>query len=100
MYAELMSINMYSTLCYCTFSVADRTVFIWDTKDLTQKDRKSLRINIEFDYATLVKWSPDSKAFIINKFNENAVEVYKVEKKKDGWLQASKALTFPKVCLV
>lgn len=45
----------------------------------------------------MVKWSPDSKAFIISKFNENAVEVYKVEKKKDGWLQASKALTFPKV---
>ncbi|KAJ8965115.1 hypothetical protein NQ314_004340 [Rhamnusium bicolor] len=74
----------------------NRAVFIWDIKDLTQKDRKSLRINIDFDYATLVKWSPDSKAFIINKFNENVVEVYKVEKKKDGWLNASKVLTFPK----
>lgn len=79
--------------------VADRTVFLWDTKDLSQRDRKSLRINIDFDYATMVKWSPDSKAFIISKFNENTVEVYKVEKKKDGWLQASKALTFPKVSL-
>ncbi|KAG5891305.1 hypothetical protein JTB14_002866 [Gonioctena quinquepunctata] len=75
----------------------NRAVFIWDTKDLSQKERKSLRINIDFDFATLIKWSPDSKAIIINKFNENAVEVYKVEKKKDGWLQASKALTFPKV---
>ncbi|KAJ8979981.1 hypothetical protein NQ317_013730 [Molorchus minor] len=74
----------------------NRAVFIWDTKDLTQKDRRSLRINIEFDYATMVKWSPDSKAFIINRYNENALEVYKVEKKKDGWLQATKALTFPK----
>lgn len=45
----------------------------------------------------MVKWSPDSKAFIISKFNENTVEAYKVEKKKDGWLQATKALTFPKV---
>ncbi|KAJ8922903.1 hypothetical protein NQ315_001445 [Exocentrus adspersus] len=84
----------YSKLKF--FSISDRTVFIWDTKDLTQKERKSLRVNIEFDYATLVKWSPDSKAFVINKFNENTVEVYKVEKKKDGWLQTSKALTFPK----
>lgn len=56
-----------------------------------------MRVNIDFDYATLVKWSPDSKAFIISKYSENVVEVYKVEKKKDGWLQASKALTFPKV---
>lgn len=45
----------------------------------------------------MVRWSPDSKAFIISKYSENTVEVYKVDKKKDGWLQASKALTFPKV---
>ncbi|XP_025831843.1 transducin beta-like protein 2 [Agrilus planipennis] len=79
------------------FTNADRTVLLWDTKDLTQKEHKSLRINVEFDYATFVKWSPDSKAFIINKFNDNTLEVYKVEKKKDGWLgPAVKAVTFPK----
>ncbi|CAG9856702.1 unnamed protein product [Phyllotreta striolata] len=71
-------------------------VFIWDTKDLTQKDRKSVRVNIKFDHATHVKFSPDSKAFIINKYSDNTVEVYKVEKKKDGWLTASQAFTFPK----
>ncbi|XP_057659112.1 transducin beta-like protein 2 isoform X3 [Diorhabda carinulata] len=71
-------------------------VFLWDTKNFALKDRKSLRVNIEFDHATSVKWSPDSKAFIISKFNENTVEVYKVDKKKDGWLTASKAFTFPK----
>jgi hypothetical protein len=55
-------------------------------------------VNIEFDHPTFVKWSPDSKAFIVHKFNENAIEVYKVEKKKDGWLgHSTKALTFPKV---
>ncbi|KAH1015728.1 hypothetical protein HUJ04_007070 [Dendroctonus ponderosae] len=75
---------------------ADRTVFIWDTKELVNKDRKSLRVNIDFDYATHVKWSPDCKAFVIHKFNENCLEVYKVDKKKDGWLTASKAVTFPK----
>lgn len=79
---------------------ADRTVFLWEAKDLSNKDRKSLRINVEFDYATHVKWSPDCKAFIIHKFNENCLEVYKVEKKKDGWLTASKAVTFPKVSMV
>ncbi|CAG9767198.1 unnamed protein product [Ceutorhynchus assimilis] len=74
----------------------DRTVFIWGAKELANKDRKSLRVNIEFDYATHVKWSPDCKAFIIHRFNENCLEVYKVDKKKDGWLTASKAVTFPK----
>ncbi|KAJ3657265.1 hypothetical protein Zmor_016277 [Zophobas morio] len=77
--------------------IIDRAVLLWDSKDLTQKDIKSLRVNIEFDHPTFVKWSPDSKAFIIHKFNENAIEVYKIEKKKDGWLgHATKALTFPK----
>ncbi|XP_022916891.1 transducin beta-like protein 2 isoform X5 [Onthophagus taurus] len=75
----------------------DRTVILWDIKDINQKDRKSLRVNIEFDYPTFVKWSPDNKAFLITKYNENTVEVYKLEKKKDGWLsQPSKAATFDK----
>lgn len=78
--------------------VTDRAVIIWDSRDLTQKDIKSIRINIDFDYPTFVTWSPDSKAFIINKAHENNIEVYKIEKKKDGWLgQATKALSFPKV---
>lgn len=92
----ILDMDFSSNGKYLTSCGDDRAVFIWDTKDLTQKDRKSLRVNIEFDYATSVKWSPDSKAFIINKFNENVLEVYKVEKKKDGWLHAAKALTFPK----
>jgi hypothetical protein len=57
-----------------------------------------LRINIEFDHARFVKWSPDCKAFIIHKNAERVVEVYKVAKKPDGWISGvTKALTFPKV---
>ncbi|XP_074036178.1 transducin beta-like protein 2 isoform X4 [Leptinotarsa decemlineata] len=93
----ILDMDFSSNGKYLTSCGDDRAVFIWETKDLTQRERKSLRINIEFDFATLIKWSPDSKAFIINKFNENTIEVYKVEKKKDGWLQASKALSFPKI---
>ncbi|KAF5270605.1 hypothetical protein FQA39_LY01343 [Lamprigera yunnana] len=75
-----------------------QTVLLWNSKDLKRKDHKSLRINLEFDYATIVKWSPDSKAFLIHKFNGNCVEVYKIEKKADGYIgSAVKVLTFPKV---
>ncbi|KAF4524257.1 hypothetical protein B566_EDAN008805 [Ephemera danica] len=75
-----------------------RTVFIWNTKDFTQKDHKSLRINVEYDHAKFIKWSPDSKAFIIHKGVENVVEVYKLSKKTDGsgFSGATKAITFPK----
>nr|CAH7755892.1 unnamed protein product [Callosobruchus chinensis] len=73
---------------YLASCADDRAVFIFEVKDLTQKDKRSLRVNIDFDFATHVKWSPDSKAVIIHKSHENVLEVYKVEKKKDGWLQA------------
>ncbi|KAJ1530546.1 hypothetical protein ONE63_005434 [Megalurothrips usitatus] len=75
----------------------DRTVLLWSAKHLDQKEHKNLRVNVEFDHGTLVRWSPDSKAFIIFKAVEAAVEVYKVNKKADGWIgTVSKAITFPK----
>ncbi|XP_042211116.1 transducin beta-like protein 2 isoform X2 [Homarus americanus] len=74
----------------------DRTVLIWSTKDFSQKEHKSVRGNIEFDYATRVCWSPDGKAFIVHKALANAMEVYKVTKRPDGTLGNSQvALTFP-----
>lgn len=80
-----------------SFLFPDRTVLIWEAKHLDQKDHRSLRINIEYDHGLFIKWSPDSKAFIIYKSHESAIEVYKIEKKKDGRLiAATKALTFPK----
>lgn len=70
---------------------------LWCTKDLTQKEHKSLRVNVEFDFSTRVKWSPDNKAIIIHKHTENVAEVYKLEK-KNNWLSSpSKVLTFPQV---
>lgn len=80
------------------FCIIDRTVMLWCVKDLATKDRRSLRVNIEYDHATLIRWSPDGKAFIIHKAMANAIEVYKVAKKTDGFLaSATKALEFPKV---
>ncbi|XP_014479620.1 PREDICTED: mRNA-capping enzyme [Dinoponera quadriceps] len=74
-----------------------RSVMLWCVKDLASKDRRSLRVNIEYDHATLIRWSPDGKAFIIHKAMANAIEVYKVAKKSDGFLaSATKALEFPK----
>lgn len=78
--------------------VADRALFIWSTKDFPSKEHKNLRHNIEFDHASHVCWSPDSKAFIINRATENVLEVYKVPRKPDGWIASvTKAITFPKV---
>ncbi|GIY59527.1 transducin beta-like protein 2 [Caerostris extrusa] len=47
---------------------------------------ESVRANIEFDHATQIKWSPDSKAFIVSIETANTLQVYKVGKKSDGSL--------------
>lgn len=65
---------------------------------MSVKDRKTHRINIDYDHATLVRWSPDRKALIIHKSLANNIEVYKLCKKANGFLAAEgKALEFPKV---
>lgn len=65
---------------------------------MTIKEKRSLRVNVEFDHATLVRWSPDGKAFLIHKAVANTIEVYKISKKSDGTLaSATKALEFSKV---
>ncbi|CAB3261437.1 unnamed protein product [Arctia plantaginis] len=74
------------------------SVILWDVRDLNQKEHKTLRVNIEFDHASHVAWSPDSKAFIVHTVRENHVIVYKIEKKKDGAIaSAAPVITFDKV---
>ncbi|RVE49586.1 hypothetical protein evm_005814 [Chilo suppressalis] len=76
----------------------DGSVLLWDIRDLNQKEHKTLRVNIEFDHASHVAWSPDSKAFIVHTVRENHIVVYKIEKKKDGAIgSATPVITFEKV---
>lgn len=94
--APVLDMNFSSNGKFLASCAEDRTVLLWCAKDLAAKDKKSLRVNIEFDHATMVRWSPDGKAFIIHKALGNTVEVYKVAKKPDGFLaSATKAIEFP-----
>lgn len=64
----------------------DRAVMLWSVKTFSEKNHRSVRANVEFDYATHIKWSPDSKAFIVSTATGNTIQVYKVGKKSDGSL--------------
>ena len=58
---------------------------------------RCLRCNVEFDHGLFVKWSPDSKAFVVQKAVQNCTEVYRMAKKTDGSMgDFSVAVTFPK----
>ncbi|KTF96403.1 hypothetical protein cypCar_00006226 [Cyprinus carpio] len=62
----------------------DRTIRIWSTKNFLERDHKCLRANVEFDHATLVRFSPDSRAFITWLANGETIRIYKMIKKDDG----------------
>ncbi|XP_046384384.1 transducin beta-like protein 2 [Ischnura elegans] len=75
----------------------DRSLHLWTTKDFSQKERKSVRVNVEFDHASKVRWSPDCKAFLILRATDNTLEVYKVHRKPEGGISSvEKGITFPK----
>ena len=57
----------------------DRSVLIWFTKDFSNKEHKCVRANIPFDHATKIKWSPDSKAFLVHCATSNELQVHKVK---------------------
>lgn len=77
-------------------TLQDRTVLVWSTRDLAGKEHKVLRCNVEYDHGMAVKWSPDSRAFVVQKAVQNCAEVYKMSKKADGSLgDFSVAVTFP-----
>jgi len=81
---------------YLASSSEDRTVLVWHSKDFSAKEHKCLRCNVEFDHGVFVRWSPDSKAFVVQKAVQNITEVYKMGKKADGSMgDFSVAVTFP-----
>uniref|UniRef100_U5EHC5 Putative ws beta-transducin repeat protein n=1 Tax=Corethrella appendiculata TaxID=1370023 RepID=U5EHC5_9DIPT len=74
----------------------DRTLLVWSTKDLgNTKDRKSFRVNVQYDHGEKICWSPDNRALLIHKFTQRAVEVYKFERTDSNWFtNPTKSITF------
>lgn len=76
----------------------DRTILVWYLKDLSNaKDRKTFRINVEYDHVYRIAWSPDSKALLGFKAHENTIEVYRADKKDGVFVNYAKSLTFSRV---
>lgn len=60
------------------------------------KDRKTFRVNVEYDHVYKLVWSPDSTALLGFKAMENTIEVYRVEKREGLLTTYSKSITFPR----
>jgi len=94
--ARVLDLDFSANGKYLASCGEDRTVLVWMTKDFREREHKTIRGNVEYDHALFVKWSPDSKAYVVQKAVQNCVEVYKINKKPDGGLgNISVAVTFP-----
>lgn len=69
---------------YLATCADDRTVRIWSTKDFLQREHRSMRANVELDHATLVRFSPDCRAFIVWLASGDTLRVFKMAKREDG----------------
>ena len=96
-FAQTLSLSdSISFSTFSSFSSADRTILIWYLKDLSSaKDRKTFRVNVEYDHVYKLIWSPDSKALLGFKAMENAIEAYRVEKKDGMFSSYARSITFP-----
>lgn len=61
----------------------DQSIRLWSVKDFGSGN-KCARVNIEFDHANLVRFSPDNRAFIAGMHSKGSIQVYKLGKKDDG----------------
>ncbi|GFY57154.1 transducin beta-like protein 2 [Trichonephila inaurata madagascariensis] len=94
--ADIFDIDFNSSGKQLGSCAEDRVVLLWNVKEIATKTPRSVRANIEFDHATQIKWSPDSKAFIVSVEVGNTIQVYKVGKKPEGTLgNCEKILNFP-----
>lgn len=82
--SSVTCIDFSSNGKYLASCADDRTVRIWSTKDFTDREHRCLRANVEFDHATLVRFSPDSRAFITWLANGDTIRIFKMTKKEDG----------------
>ncbi|KAL3858331.1 hypothetical protein ACJMK2_012925 [Sinanodonta woodiana] len=95
--SPILSFDLSPNGKYVITVAEDRSIMLWNTKDFGQKENKFVRGNVELDHATKVKFTPDSKAFIVSLANLNTIRVFRIGKKEDGSLgNISAAQDFPK----
>ncbi|KAJ7308966.1 hypothetical protein JRQ81_008248 [Phrynocephalus forsythii] len=77
-------LNFSSNGKYLASCSDDRTVRIWSMKDFLEREHRCMRANVELDHATLVRFYPDSRAFVVWLANGDTLRLFKMAKKEDG----------------
>jgi len=92
---------------YLATSCEDRSLMLWGLKlgklesnitELNMKDIRTIRTHVQYDHATRLRWSPDSKALLAVRALSNEIEIFKVGKKPEVGLPSLQAThTLPKI---
>ena len=71
---------------------SDRSIRLWRTADLLEKNHTFIRINVDFDYPKAIVFTLDSKALIVALGGSDQIRAYKLEK-----TETKEIITFPEV---
>ncbi|KAK7499108.1 hypothetical protein BaRGS_00009655, partial [Batillaria attramentaria] len=82
--SRVVSLDFSSNGKYLVTASDDRVMMLWSTREFQQKEHKFIRMNVELDSVTNVKFSPDSKAVVASLANSNTVRIFRLGKKEDG----------------
>lgn len=80
---RVLDLDFSSTGKYLVSCAEDRTLMLWNAKNLHEKEHKAVRGNIELDHAKIVGFAPDSKSILVSLSFANRLAVYKLVKKED-----------------
>jgi len=85
---------------YLATSSEDRSLMLWGLKlgklesnitEVNMKDIRTIRTHVQYDHATRLRWSPDSKALLGLRALSNEIEIFKVGKKPEAGLPSLQA---------
>jgi hypothetical protein len=85
--------TFWSIIFLFPFLSIDRSLMLWKLNfgkldstvlELNMKDIRTVRAHVQYDSATLIRWSPDSKALLTVRALGNNIEIYKVLKKPEA----------------